>query len=181
MGYRRLFIWVEGEDDVRFFERAIKPIFEKKYNWMKLIQHAQKPTKWKINFLKSIKAMNADYIYTTDINNAPCITAKKQEIQDKLRNIDEDRIIVVVKEIEGWYLGGLGSTESKKLRIPNFNTTDSVTKEHFDSLIPTKFDSRIDFMLEILKRFSIKMAEQKNKSFRYLIKRHDCEEKLDNA
>ncbi|OGW18585.1 MAG: hypothetical protein A3G93_11920 [Nitrospinae bacterium RIFCSPLOWO2_12_FULL_45_22] len=44
----------------------------------------------------------------------------------------------------------------------------------FNRLIPNKFDSRIDFMLEILKYFSMGIAKQKNKSFSYFLERHIC-------
>ncbi len=119
--------------------------------------------------------MKADYIYTADIDDVPCITAKKQGIQDKLKNIDEENIAVVIKEVESWYLAGLGNAQSKNLRIRTFSSTDNITKEQFNSMIPKIFDSRIDFMLEILKYFSIQMAKRKNKSFRYFIKKHNCE------
>lgn len=172
MEYKRLFIWVEGPDDVRFFDEIIKPIFEKKYNLVKVTPYAGLKRKKVDDFLKSIKAMGADYFYVKDINDAPCVTAKKQEIQDEL-NTDKDRIIVVIKEIESWYLAGLDGENSRKFGITNFRTTDSVTKEQFNKLISGKFD-RIDFMLEILKRFSVIIARQKNRSFKYFLEKHDC-------
>lgn len=175
MGYKRLFIWVEGEDDIRFFNRIIKPIFHEKYNLVEVRPYAPLKREKVDNFLKSIKAMKADYIYVTDINDAPCVTRKKQEIQDKLRHTDGDRIIVVIKEIESWYLAGPSNTESKKFKFRPFVSTDNITKEQFNNLIPKEFDSRIDFMLEILKDFSIEIAKQKNTSFRYFLEKHDCE------
>ena len=175
MGYKRLFIWVEGEDDARFFEKIMEPKLQKKYNFVETRRYAALKKEKIDNFLKSIKAMGADYIYVTDINNSPCVTAKKPEIQNKLRNIDGDRIIVVIKEIESWYLGGLDDTESRKFGIPTFSVTDDITKEKFNSLIPKQFGSRIDFMLEILKIFSIEIAKQKNRSFRYFIEKYNCE------
>jgi hypothetical protein len=92
MGYRRLFIWVEGDDDVRFFDKIIKWKLQKKYNSVEIICYAALKKAKIDNFLKSIKAMNADYIYATDINESPCVTAKKQKIKNVLRNIDEDKI-----------------------------------------------------------------------------------------
>jgi hypothetical protein len=55
-----------------------------------------------------------------------------------------------------------------------FSSTEDISKKQFNNLIPKGFDSRIDFMLEILKYFSIKIAKQKNKSFRYFLQKH-CE------
>jgi hypothetical protein len=163
-----LFIWVEGGDDIRFFESVvIKPVFEQKYDWVRLITYSQK-TKEEVNsYFRSIRAMDADYIFVADINDKPCVTAKKQDIQDTFRKAKIESIVVVVREIEGWYLAGLDDASSEELGVQPFLKTDTVTKEQFDSLIPRKFDSRIDFMLEVLKRFSIETARHKNGSFKY--------------
>ena len=159
MGYRKLFIWVEGEDDKRFFQNILEPKLQEKYDFVETRRYATLK-KGKIdNFLKSIKAMGADYIYVTDINSSPCITAKKQETQSKLRNIEAEKIIVVIKEIESWYLAGLDKNSAKNLRIKKIpETTQNVTKEQFYSLMPQNF-SRIDFMREVLKNFSIETAK----------------------
>lgn len=176
MCYRRLFIWVEGEDDARFFERIIELELHKKYNFVETRRYAALKKEKIDNFIKSIKAMGAEYIFVVDINNLPCVTAKKQEIQNKFRNIDRHRIIVVIKEIESWYLAGLGNTGAgRKFNLRTFSDTDNITKEQFNSLIPKTFDSRINFLLEILKIFSIEIAKQKNKSFRYFIEKYNCE------
>lgn len=172
MRYKRLFIWVEGQDDARFFKEKIKPIFERKYNSVSVRQYVMLKREKFDNFLQSIKEMNDDYIYVRDINGEPCVTAKKQEIQGRL-NIDNNRIMVVIKEIESWYLAGLDEESSKKLGTRSFTNTDNITKAKFDRLIPRKvFDSRIDFLLEILKYFSIETAKQKNTSFRYFFEKH---------
>ena len=83
--------------------------------------------------------------------------------------------MVIIKEIESWYLAGLDSENSKQLRISFSNATDNLTKEQFNSLILKKFGSRIDLMAEILKYFSIKIAMQRNGSFRYFIEKYNCE------
>jgi len=173
MGYKRLFIWVEGEDDERIFKNLFLPNLQKKYDWIKIIRYGTLKNEKINNYLKSIKAMKAEYICVTDINDSPCITKKKQEKQNQLKNIDSNNIIVVIKEIEGWYLAGLNDTACNKLKINKHNNTDEISKERFNNIIPDKFDSRIDFMVEILKYFSIKTAKQKNKSFDYFIKKYD--------
>ena len=123
------------------------------------------------NFLKSIDAMNTDYIFVTDINQKPCVTAKKQTVKKTYKKVAEDKIAIVIKEIESWYLAGLSDAAAKKFKIRAFATTDGITKEQFNSLIPKRFDSRIDFMLEMLKNFSIEIAKQKNGSFNYFFEK----------
>ena len=77
MGYKRLFIWVEGDDDERFFEKIIEPKLRNKYDFVETRRYASLKKEKRDNFLKSIKAMGADYIYVIDINNSPSVTAKK--------------------------------------------------------------------------------------------------------
>jgi len=171
--YKLLFILVEGNDDEKFFNKILVPKFQKRYSTIKIIKYATMKKEKVDNYIKGIKAMGADYIYLTDINDSPCVTAKKEKTQKKHQNIDKNKIIVVIKEIESWYLAGLDNKACKQLKIKNFANTDNVTKEKFNALIPEKF-SKIDFMSEILKNFSIEIAKQKNKSFRYFIEKYDC-------
>lgn len=173
--YRRLYILIEGSDGGNFFNGIIKPLFEKKYDWVNIVPHAQKPPKITRQFINCINSMSsdnlvADYIFVTDINDAPCITHRKQTTQNKISNIDKDKIMIIRKEIEGWYLAGLDNACCKKCRIPTFNATENITKEQFNSLMPKKYEgSRIDFLQEILKYFQVEIAKQKNESFRYFL------------
>ncbi len=78
----------------------------------------------------------------------------------------------MIPEIEGWLLAGLDEKATKKLKVSYFDNTQNITKEKFDQLIPKRFDSRIDFILEILKHFSIDVAKEKNKSFAYFVNKY---------
>ncbi len=169
MAYKGLFILVEGLNDKRFFDKIIKPKLKKKYDSVEVIQYANLKKEKLKRFLRSIEKMKANYLYVGDINSTSCVIKKKQKIQGKFRNIDKGKIIVVIKEIESWYLAGLNDKNSKKLRIRFLKNTEKVTKDQFKMLIPKKFDSEIDFRLEILKFFSIETAKQKNKSFKYFV------------
>lgn len=111
--------------------------------------------------------MQAKYIYVADLNNSPCVSKRKSQLKTIIPIIDMERIVVVVPEIEAWYIAGLDTYRIRQLRLRRLNSTENVTKEHFDQLIPTLFDLRIDFMQEILKYFSIETAKQRNKSFAY--------------
>jgi hypothetical protein len=172
MSDHRLFLFIEGNDDERFIETVLKSKFEEKYGSVFLWKYSQQPNKKIADFIKNIIAMGAEFIYLGDVNHEPCVTAKKQSIVDRLKNINEERIFVAVKEIESWYLAGLDKNSSEGLGIKGFTLTDDITKEQFNNLIPRRFDSRIDFMYEILKNFSIEKGKRKNKSFRYFIKKN---------
>jgi hypothetical protein len=169
MSYKRLWILLEGSDDERFFEK-IKPTLEKKFDSVHSWKYAQEPPKGTRNFLKSIKAMKSAYFFWADINRMPCVTVKKDNVKRKYgASIEIDNVIIVVKEIESWYLTGLNQKACREIGIRSFDNTDLITKEDFDNLKPKRFDSRIDFMLEILKRFDIETGKRKNKSFNYFM------------
>jgi hypothetical protein len=88
--------------------------------------------------------------------------------------MEREKIRIVIREIESWYLAGLNNDACRKLKIPVFNDTNEVIKEKFDSLIPKKFqESRIDFMQELLalKHYDLETAKQKNRSFHYLFQK----------
>jgi len=78
---------------------------------------------------------------------------------------------VVKIEIESWYLALLDNNTCRKFKIKlsKIKNTDHITKEQFNALIPKKFDSRVDFMIEILDCASIETARQRNTSFKYFI------------
>jgi len=178
--YYKLYIFVEGYDDELFFKHIIitkvKNLENYKNAEIKIIQYAQKPNNYIINYIKSIKSMNhTDYIFVADMDNETCITQKKQETIKKYENnVDFDKIIIVKKEIESWYLAGLDNNSLNKLKIKeNFDKTDNIGKGKFNNLKPSKFISLSDFKEEILKHFNIDVAKQKNSSFNYFAKKYN--------
>ncbi|NUU95801.1 hypothetical protein XO10_05830 [Marinitoga sp. 1135] len=169
MSFKQLFVFVEGNDDERFFEFIIKPKLSNRYDLVQIIKYSEEKKEKIDNYISSIKQMKADYIFTNDIDNVCSIKNKKNEIKTKWKNIDEEKIFIVIKEIESWYLAGLSDEKCKLLKIRIVKNTDEITKEEFNNIISNKFESRIAFMVEILKNFSIEIAIQKNKSFKYFI------------
>lgn len=169
MAYKRLMIWVEGDDDELFFGTIIKPILSGHYDCIEIRQWGQMKKDKIKDLFSSFKSMNVDYWFVSDINNSPCITAKKNKLKITYRFMDEDRIIVVRKEIEGWYLGGVSEEKCKKYKFKQFKTTDHIGKEEFNAMIPKSFTSRTDYMIELLKDYSKPVAMRKNQSFKYFI------------
>jgi hypothetical protein len=173
---KRLFILVEGEDDVRFFGRIIKPLFIPLYDSIEIMPYASIKRTKVDNFLKSIRLMNNDYIFVADIDTELSVRDKKQVLYSHFSHIDGGSVIVVIKEIESWYFAGLTHESAASLDVPELPSTDNLTKEDFNGLIPRKYDSRIDFMFEILKYFSVAEAGKRNHSFRFFIERHHLED-----
>lgn len=175
MAYRRLFIFLEGDDDERFFDRVIKPMYEQIYDHVHLWKYAQ-TKKQKVNgFLRSINAMRAEYLFVFDMDESLCVTKKKERCASKFEKLSEEHILIVCREIESWYLAGLNDEGCSQIGIPPSYNTDSMSKEQFDGMMPKKFASRIDFMQEIMKVFDQNTALTRNNSFRYFIQK--CERK----
>ena len=172
MPYRQLHVWVEGGDDRLFFNTLMRPLLESWYDWIEVVQYAQRPPTWRRNYLRSIWSnRDASYIYMTDLNAAPCVTAKKEDVRGRMRQVEADRVMVVVPEIEGWYLAGLDAEHGARLGIGEPTATDQITKEDFTRLRPRGFHSNREFMLEILSYFSVEVARQKNQSFDYFCRK----------
>lgn len=183
----RLYFLVEGPDDERFFDKIVKPKFKNRYYEIIILKYAEKTKEGVKNIILSIKKIPmTDYIFVVDINDSPCVTAKKQQIWEKFSYcvptnkkwekfsyVDLDRIIVVIKKIESWYLAGLDNANAKKLKISSFETTDNVDKGKFKSLVGKESDLK-DLKIEILKHFSTEVAMEKNKSFKYFIEKYNC-------
>lgn len=169
MPYTQLFIWVEGDDDVRFFEHVVKPMFLQTYDWVEVRAYRREKKARVSAFLASIKAMHADYIFVGDLDRAPCVTARRLAIAADYSGVDPERIAVVVREIECWYLAGLDASCCRRFGLPSMRSTDDANKELFNRGLRKTFDSRTDFMLEILKSYSVAAARRKNRSFRYFV------------
>ena len=173
MIYQRLVVFLEGNDDLRFFEKIVQPLVESKGYDVSIYQYARE-TPHKVNaYIKSINAMpRTDYLFFADYDFSRCISARVDVLIQKYRFLERGKIRIVIKEIESWYLAGLNNDACRKLKIPVFNDTNEVIKEKFDSLIPKKFQrSRIDFMQELLKHYDWGTAKQKNRSFHYLFQK----------
>ena len=186
---------MEGNDDERFFDRVIRPLFEKDYDFVQSWQYSQKK-KTKVNsYLKSIKAMQtagaADLIVVADLDESPCVTDRKERILSNFRSLagsvdgssehpSSTQILIVCREIESWYLAGLTDNDCKQMGIPDsLNDTEHLSKEKFLGLMPERFGSKTDFMQAILDLFDLDTARSRNRSFRYFMQQ--CESDHDRA
>ena len=122
LAYRMLYVLLEGDDDERFFEEVIKPIYLEKYDHVQLWKYSQKKKERVNQFLNSVKAMQAagmvDTLLVADLDDSPCVTDRKERVLSRFRALEgklesetgpgfPTRVLIVCKEIEGWYLAGL--------------------------------------------------------------------------
>lgn len=172
-GRRLLWLLVEGNDDQRFVESVLVPEFRRVYDDVRIWKYSQIAIPKRVNLLRGIHATpGADYILFCDIDEHPCVTSKKEWMKRGLPSLADDRIAVVVKEIESWYLAGLDERDFQELRIDNGNRRppDEVVKESFNDLIRGKV--RIAMMVEILKRYKLSEARRRSPSFGYFAGKH---------
>lgn len=163
----RIYIFVEGNDDELFFKTIIAPMLEKQYRSVEIIKFAQMKKVKIEQFIFSINTLKFDYLLFSDIDYHRSVNQKKKYIKERFSNIDDELMYVVIKEIESWYLAGLNDSTCRELQISVFKNTNEVVKEEFNLLYHRKFKSRIDFMLEVLKNYSISTAIKKNDSFAF--------------
>jgi len=123
--------------------------------------------------LEAIKAMGADYLVIADYDCSPCVTSKKEWLHQHIKGLEPERTRIVIEEIESWYAAGLDEQGISQFGMPLPAGTDRLTKEQFNDMVPEKYDSRIDFMMEILKIFSLETARRKNRSFEYFLRKQE--------
>lgn len=176
----KLFIFVEGYNDKIFFEKIILPRFQERYVSVSIRMYAGEKKPEMITFVHNLKLANLDYIFVADKNSERiCITTKKQDIHQTYE-VDTEKIIVVTKEIESWYLAGLTEENSHKWGLPVLENTDSIGKKKFEEYVRhIRKNSTYrtapkpkSLLNEILTVFSIKTAKQKNASFEYFTEKY---------
>ena len=188
-----LFLFVEGNDDELFFERVIKPRLSGKYIDIKTWKYSQQTKENLRNFLANVKSMQAkgvaECVFVADLDEFESVRARQKKLlhsyqflsgneQERDRPNSWIRLLIVCKEIESWYLAGLDSSDGTQIGFKKvLGPTDKISKEEFNKMIPSRFNSRIDFMQEILNLFRIDVACKRNASFDYLIR--TCVDHLD--
>ena len=160
-------MFVEGPTDQMFFENAIKKEMEETYSKIRFIMYARRPKEEIKRLIQTLKNGKTPYVVVTYINSALCSTDKKTSIITRT-GADSDKIIVVKTEIESWCAAGLNQSDAESLNVVFRTDTEDVTKEMlYSMMLEGRFQSKIDFLREILKKFSIEEAKRNNRSFQY--------------
>lgn len=164
-----LHILVEGDHDGSLVERVIRPwLIERcKYQDVDTFKYANRKKEIVENYIRSISEIGEDLLCLTDYTNAPCISGRKEDLIDnKIGAFDLAAIIVIVKEIEGWYLAGADDRCCRRMGISYINRTDNIRKQDFHSIISgSKYRTRTACRAEMLRSFDVMLATARNKSF----------------
>ena len=166
---KKLYIFVEGNDDELFCKAIIIPLLSERYSDVEIIQYAQMKKEKAELFILSINTLKFDYLLFADLDYHRSIKQKKKLLEMRFSNLNPELIYIVIMEIESWYFAGISDEQSRELGIKPLKSTNELSKEEFNLLYHKKFKSRIDFMLELLKDYSVKTAIQKNESFAFFI------------
>ena len=160
-----LYVFVEGPDDTRYFDKIYAGYFRERFGYYKPpIEYAHwKKTKID-NFLKTIPSIpGADYLFFGDADGKS-IEEKKQELTGIYKNLSPEKIFIVRYEIESWYYAGIDENQCLKLKLKHYEyMTDFLTKENFDNKLPARPD-RVVIMRKILDSYSIELALPRNQS-----------------
>jgi hypothetical protein len=156
-----LYVFVEGHDDKRYFER----IFGNYFGQYRFIEYARMRKDKVHNFINSINsAKEGDYLFFCD-SDGKSIDEKKVELVSKYQQIlSPGKTYIVCYEIESWYYAGINETVCRQMRLKDFkNNTDSLTKEEFNSKLP-RLSDRSSIMIQMLDRYSLDLAATRNTS-----------------
>jgi hypothetical protein len=171
--------FVEGKDDKRFFERIISLFFKSRLRKteVRVIMHAQLSSEKLNRHIKALNESGVEYFFVIDKNSAKCISEAKERTKQRICEVDLSRIIVVVPEIEAWYLAGLDKKACQEIGVPFQDSTDTVTKKVFEEVLALKYKgNRRYFTQRLLDMFSLETAKRKNRSFAYFVSKlsHLC-------
>jgi len=166
----RIYILVEGDDDKRFFDGpAMKSALERKYREVHIVKYSPMPIESLARFIEGIRANEAMYVFVHDYDHGECMPSRKQEILQYYHqlNLDAERVLVVVHEIESWYYAGINERFCNRCGLAKLSSTEGLSKSGFNALIEGKFGSRIACLIDMVRNFSIQVATRKNESFAY--------------
>ena len=181
MSENKLFILVESEYDTLFFKKIIQESLEQSYNEIEFFEYARIPLKITENIIKSRVEMNFNYFFLTDLDTSSCFPEKKDFISRYIPILNNEKIIVVIKEIESWMIAGivkevlydLGSKKeivtSLGIHKRRFCSNDFYAND-FDKIVPRLMSKKL-FVMNLLDLYDIRKAKERNNSFRYFFEK----------
>ena len=167
-----IYLLVEGASDRRFMDKIIKPLLVPSYYDSPCFEYKQVEKIELNNFIDYIKGQSIDYYVFADYDDSSSLDDIINETYDYFEHkISKEKIIIIKKEIESWYLAGLDDHSCKHIRmkVSTMGNTENMSKEDFYDLKPEDCDSMINFYMNILIRYDLKIGISKNTTLKYFI------------
>ena len=163
-------------DDERFIEQIVKPRLN--IDNVNTHRYSSQPDPSVNQVIGGFQGMYRELYLLRDFDkgkqNCNSSQDRKEFVKKKFPNIRDDQIIIVKDAIEGWYLAGLDSEQASNLDVDYHSDTENIGKEEFQSeLASSKFTSKKNFQMEVIDKFSISVARDKNSSFNRFLERID--------
>lgn len=182
MSEKKLFILVEDEYDSLFFKKIILESLEQLYSEIEFFEYARVPPEITENIIKSKVEMNFNYLFLTDLDFDSCYPEKKRFIISRIPILRNEKILVVIKEMESWMIAGiikdiLYDLDSKKDIVKSLGIhkrsfcSNDFTKEDFNKLVP-RYSSKRLFVMNLFDFYDIKIAMERNSSFKYFYEKY---------
>jgi hypothetical protein len=168
---KALVLFVEGPDDVRFFQTVVEPkVKVARHSPVLIYEYATKLDRHVNSYIDILNAQAArfDYLFFVDRDTHASDMACETNLLRRYPKLNTSYVHVVCREIESWYLAGIPKEGLTRLRLPfRGNSTDEISKEAFNRLLPRRnAPPRRVFLINMLRFFSVSEAKSKNVSFR---------------
>lgn len=168
-----IYFFVEGTTDNLFITKLFIEKLSLFGDQCNIIEYAVKKDKKIDSYINSINSIpNADYIFISDQDGKK---DKKKERLLQYPSLNPNKLFISIYEIESWIIAGVSDRIVKKYKLkPIVSDTSSITKEIFNSMVPSKID-RLEFISYILDDYNVQRAMELNQSFKcfyeYLLKK----------
>jgi hypothetical protein len=168
-----LTIFIEGKFDRILFDHKIKHEIEARYDCKVEPFPYRKEDKREVNSyidLINHSPRTKKYIFLADLDKSSTVLKRKHELIKTYTKLDESKIVIVCKEIEGWYLGGLSRDSAIVLRLDlkKYDVLDPnvISKSQYQKIKPNHIKTHYLFYLKTAKIFESIIASQRNTSFK---------------
>ena len=160
----KLYIFVEGKNDIDFFEKILNSEIKKRFDDFECIPYVENMNKERDVILRLIKNKNS-YIFCPDLDakfSENKVNSRKKEIAENFIKIDfdtvKDQMYIIIQKIESWYLAGF----DRKFHA------EEITKGTFLKIAEIKrqdVNSIRNMLISNKGKYSINVACKRNKSF----------------
>lgn len=168
-----LYLFVEGPDDRRFVERILGAYVTRDHERVHYIEYAEMADRdLKATIRVAIKPHHR-CIFTHDNDGCPSIEQRISAILRDHPDLQPCHVAIVRQVIESWYLAGLPDEDAKHLHVERLANTNDVNEEayrHATERISRR--SALELKVEILNRYSIPQARERNHSFDQFFRRY---------